>query len=240
MPPLSSTTSSQQQQQQSRRQAPRKDVNPGDHRSQGKHQNSIHVGLTMVPESPYERAATDTSNHGWGPSNNVEMPLYDAQVYAVTSLPEAPIIDGSALSGKSTIEPLSSYGSTKDDLPMIECMPETTPKDLPSIPEICTAEEEEEEALEFDELDPAFALFADDPCKTIESVSTVQPDLDPEDRIFGDVALEKAFGRLELVVADDVSLDGEVGAATLEKFERIRSRMELLGARVDAVTAHLL
>ncbi|KAL9130570.1 MAG: hypothetical protein Q9217_001283 [Psora testacea] len=233
MPDLSHTASTQQQQQSmNQQQASRKDVDPNTHEARRQTQNNMNVGLAMIPESPYEHDVAESTTQSWIPSAAMETGLYDAQVYAVTSLPEEPVIDGPLLSGKSTIEPLSSFG-TKDEAPVIERMPEAAPKDLPTLTDSQSIEDDG-----FDESDPALELYADRPTTSI-SASTAQSKVDAEDHLFGDIALEKAFGRLELTVSDDILGNGEVSGAILEKFLRISSRMETLGARVEAATAHL-
>ena len=202
---------------------PQKDVNPT------QYQNNMHVGLAMIPEDPYELSAAESTNHNWAIGN---VTGFDQQVYAVTSIPDEPIIDTDSLRGKSTIEPLSSFGSTKDEVPEIESIPKLLTENPPTASEPTVAEED----IDFDESDPAFALYSDQPF-TMKPTVSVQPEVDPEDRIFGDIVLEKAFGRLELVVFGHGIEDGEqLDAATIEKFDRIRLRMEDLGANIDAVT----
>ena len=227
MPSVDQNTNTQQHHHQNQQSAPiRKDVNPV------QQPTNMHVGLAMIPESPYEFTLTDSTNNGWAPSNSAG---FDQQVYAVTSIPEEPVIDTDSLRGKSIIEPLSAYGSEKEEVPQIEHMPEAVSKDLPTVPEPTIAVQD----FDLDDLDPVLALYTDLP-STSTPRSAVQPDGDPEDHIFGDLALEKAFERVELVIIDDSREDDNaLGAATLEKFERIRSRMEGLGARVEAATARM-
>ena len=244
LPDASHTTASKQQKEQQQQQhfnrlnqqqaPPRKDVNSNELQSQGQHQNSMRVGLAMIPEHPFEHAAATSTKHGWAASNTVENDLYDAQVYMVTSLPEEPILDVPSISGKAVIEPLSSFGSMKDEVPEIERMPEVVPKDLPTVTELYFAEDD----AEYDDSDPSFALYANPRAASIP-ISRPNSETVPEDRIFGDVALEKAFGRLELIVSNDTAQNGHVHTATMAKFSRIKSKLDDLGARVEAATAHL-
>ncbi|KAL9101445.1 MAG: hypothetical protein Q9163_003295 [Psora crenata] len=244
VPELSRTTSLEQQQQQQQQQQKqsstrsqptiRKDTDATVYnQGRGQYQNSVRVGLTRIPESPYENTGTEAGIPGWGPNESVGNMPYDAQVYALTSLPLEPVIDGSLFSGKSTIEPLSSFGS-KDDGPTIERMPPgapTAPLDMLPPPGV-------EEDGEYDDSDPAFALYADRPVAS-EGRLAWAAEVDGEDGIFGDIAPEKAFGRLELVVPEDSVAAGGVRMAAWEKFQRIESRMASLGAGVEAATAHI-
>ena len=224
----------QKRQPQNNQEAPRKDINPSQYQPHGQSQNSVHVGLAIIPESSYEHAAAESTNHGWAPSNTIDNGLYDTQVYAVTSLPEEPVIDVPLFSGKLTIEPFSSLGTMKDDTPIIESLPEAARKDTPMKSKTHHTECE----LDSDYSEPFFALYADQPPSSTPTPAACSGS-DLENRIFGEIALEKAFNRIDIIISDDTTQNGEVGAATLEKFERIKSRMQSLGARVEAVTAHL-
>ena len=223
IPSVSQQDVPEQQHQDQLQVPPQKDVNPT------QYQNNLHVGLAMIPENPYELSTAESTNHNWSAGNNIG---FDQQVYAVTSIPDEPIIDTDSLRGKSTIEPFSSFGSTKDQVPQFEALLQ-----LPTMePSSISATDIAEEDMDFDESDPAFALYSDQPSEPMPT-AVIQPEVDPEDRIFGDVGLKKAFNRLELVITShDAEAEQGPGVATIEKFERIRLRMEHLGARVDAVT----
>lgn len=240
------TTMNQQPQQQEHQQrnfttqpAPRKDANPHQVPSQP-HSNNMHVGMTMIPESPFEYAPNQSINNGWTDNSNNGLGLYDAQVYAVTALPEAPAfeeIDFGRIHGKSS-NYVGSYSSIDDDAKnepaTIESMPAVVSKDLP------THQESSFEDVDFDESDPAFALFAGQPSPSLSSPQQTCASVAPEERIFGEIALEKALERIELVVsADDESEVGEVSAATMDRFERLCSRLDASGARISAVTGDL-
>ena len=221
LPSVNQHTNAQQLHQNQQSAPTRKDINPA------QQSTNMHIGLAMIPESPYEFTATESTNNDWAPSNTVG---FDQQVYAVTSIPEEPVIDTDSLSGKSIIEPLSSFGSDKDEAPQVEYLPEVSPMGQP----IATEPPASEHDIDFDNIDPVLALYTDRPSASTARVA-IQRELDPEDRIFGHVALEKAFERLELVIIDEnADNEQELGTATIEKFERIRSRMDSLGARVEA------
>ena len=159
--------------------------------------------------------------------------LYDAQVYAVTEVPQGPAVDSmdfAMLHGKASnfVGSYSSYGS-KDEPSEIEPMP--TPVEKVTTPEVTECRPEE---VDIDVSDPAFALFIDQPC-----ASSTPAAVEPEDRIFGEIELEKAFGRLELVIAEDPNECQEISSATIERFERLCSRLDAASSRVAAITSHL-
>jgi len=206
--------------------APRKDVNPNQSRqTQGQSQNNLQIGLALIPESPFEFSASESANHSWTTANNMDTSLYDAQVYAVSSLPEPPVLgsfNSSFLSGKTSESYCSATSKTE---PTFERIPAAIPKGLPTLPALPSDD------VEFDESDPSLILFADQP----SSCSKIR---EPADRIFGEIELEKAFSRVELILSND-SGNGEVGVATLARFKRLSARMEDEGRRIEAVTEHL-
>ena len=223
MPSLNQNTGNQHQ--PSQQSAPRKDVNIS------QHQNNVQAGLAMIPESPYEFDNGESTSNGWASSTNLG---FDQQVYAVTAIPEEPVVDVDSLRGKSIIEPLSSYGSTKEDLPEIETIPESLTKiQLPEPMEMPVIDED----IHFDESDPALVLYGDQSCIT-STVPAIDGLVDAEDRIFGDIALEKALGRIEITILDNNQYRGEPSAAVVERFERKLLRMNEIGVRIDAAIGH--
>lgn len=216
--------------------APRKDVNP--HQSTPQplpSQNSnTHVGMTTIPEeNSFQYNATESANNGWTDRNMDFGGLYDAQVYAVTEVPRGPAVDSMSfamLHGKRS-NFVGSYSSdaSKDEPAEIEPMP--VPIEKVEMPELIGSRPQE---VDIDVSDPAFALFINQPC-TSSKPSAVKP----EDCIFGEIELEKAFGRLELVIAEDPNESQEISSATIEKFERLCTRLDAASIRVAAITSHL-
>ncbi|CAF9918773.1 hypothetical protein IMSHALPRED_004410 [Imshaugia aleurites] len=216
--------------------APRKDVNPNQAtpRPAPSQTANTHVGMTVIPEeNRFQYNATESANNGWTDSNMDFGGLYDAQVYAVTELPQGPAVDSMSfamLHGKRS-NFVGSYSSdeSKDE-----------PAEMPSMPVLADKVEAHEvierrpQDVDIDASDPAFALFIDRPC-----TSSPPAPMKPEDRIFGDIELEKAFGRLELVVAEDPDDCQEISSATIERFERLCSRLDAASTRVAAITSHL-
>ena len=216
---------------------PRKDVNPNQYNSQqapNQQQNDMHVGLTMIPEeSSFDYTTLGTVNGGY--NENLDFGgLYDAQVYAVTSLPQGPAVDSiefSMLHGKSSnfVGFYPESDDMKDEPATIERMPTVAKIEMPEPIDTPSSEDD------IDISDPAFALFNDQPST---DSSLPQSNVAPEHRIFGEIELEKAFGRVEIVLEEEHGENGneEVGSATLERFERLCSRLEASSARVAAVT----
>ncbi|KAG8528926.1 uncharacterized protein KY384_006615 [Bacidia gigantensis] len=236
MPSLSQSISQRESQQRPQSQPGQqmpKDANPNSHQH-----SSMHVGLAMIPEEPYE--STNPPSNAWGPRTTGG---YDQQVYAVTSLPEEPLISTSALSGKSIIEPLSTFGSAKDELPEIEAIPGNKLVQFTSAPQSNVTHEgaaevpEDDGTPDIDESDPVLSLYADHPTPSAP-LPIPQEDLAPEDRIFGNLPLEKGFSRLELLVGEEESEEVR-NTVTMIRFARLRAVMTTLGARVDALTGHL-
>jgi hypothetical protein len=212
-----------------------KDVNPNQvtsRHSQGSQQNNMHVGLTMIPEeSSFDYNAAVAINTGY--NNNVDFGgLYDAQVYAITSVPEGPavdLIDFTMLHGKKT-NSINSYSNTddsKDVIATLDCMPIANKAEWPELLDVPSEEDD------IDVSDPVFALFVDRPST---SLSCSAFSAAPKGCIFGEIELEKAFGRVELIVEEDVNERTGVSSATIERFERLCSRLDASSASITAIT----
>lgn len=215
---------------------PRKDVNPNQssQRSQSSQNSNNYVGMTMIPEeNTFQYNATESANNRWTANNMDFGGLYDAQVYAVTEVPQGPAVDSMSfamLHGK-TSNFVGSYSSDdyKEEPAEIEPLPVVAEK--VEVPETI---ERRPHDVDLDASDPSFALFIDQPC-----TSSKPAIVEPEDRIFGEIELEKAFRRLELVIAEDPNESQEISSATIERFERLCSRLDASSTRVAAITSHL-
>lgn len=216
--------------------APRKDANPTQtttHSSASQNVNT-HVGMTMIPEEhTFQYNAAESTNNGWTDSNMDLRGLYDAQVYAVTEVPRGPAVDSMSfamLHGKTSnfVGSYSGYGS-KDEPAEIEPLPVLGQKVM--APEVI---EHRPQEVDIDVSDPAFALFVEQPGTPMKPAA-----VGPEDCIFGEIELEKAFGRLELVIAEDPTEYQEVSSAAIERFERLCSRLDAASSRVAAITSFL-
>ncbi len=202
--------------------APRKDVNVHqDVLQEGQLENDagVQIEMTLMPDPPPIYVRGDLMNlNNWGD--------IDLRVYAVTDLPEGPAPDHDnfgMLSGKPSngVVPHPA-GDSKAEVPVVECMP------APHTVEPVLDPENVNDHIDFDETDPAFALFADAPS------NSANPAISPSE-MFGTIELEKVFSRLELVVGD-VGSDGsmEISESTKEKFERLCSTLEDSSTRISA------
>ena len=195
------------------------------------------IGMAMIPEEPsYDsNAGTPTGyNYNHGAMNTG---LYDAQVYSLTSLPEPdldlPTFDSSILSQKSHSD-TPFHSDSKDAPTSIEWMPSTTTKEMPTPIE----PHENVDAVEIDESDPVYALYADHPATPAAAAVA------SGERIFGAIPVEKALERLEMVAFVPCGCDVEaeesvIDAATLERFQRLCGSIESSFVRVAGVTGHL-
>lgn len=202
--------------------APRKDLHVHqDVLQEGQLENDagVQIEMTLMPDPPPIYVRGDLMNlNNWGD--------IDLRVYTVTDLPEGPALDHDnfgTLSGK----PSNGFvphpaGDSKAEVPVVECMP------APHTIEPLLDAENVNDHIDFDETDPAFALFADAPS------NSTNPAISPSE-MFGTIELEKVFSRLELVVGD-VGSDGsmEISESTKEKFDRLCSSLEDSSTRISA------
>ncbi|KAL8786263.1 MAG: hypothetical protein Q9195_008287 [Heterodermia aff. obscurata] len=210
----------------------KKDVNPNSavtQTSQSQQFDTPYIGMTMIPEHPVDLNTYESNTDSW--ANNMDFSLYDQQVFAVTSLPEGPAIDQltpvlKSDKPSSSILPLPTSEPAKNDAPVIAKMPSAEVTE-PSIEPVALNED-----VEFDESDPAFALFSDCPASTKSSTDEV------EEPIFGNIQLEKAFGRVELIVENESINTSETDSATLETFQRLCSSLDELSERISLVVPH--
>lgn len=204
-----------------------KDVNPtrvASQQEQNQQEDQPFVGLTMVPEHTMDLNAFDNDANAWN-----GMGSYDLQVYSVTSLPESPFIEGfdlGSLSGKPFGASTAPYN---EEVKKVDC-----PSKVESMPEAVkpqAMQEQTDTAIitePFDESDPEFALFADS--QSAFDVSTTKAD----GSLFGEIGLEKAFGRVELILEDERDTDA-VGPAAIERFQRACATLEALSQSISNV-----
>jgi ribonuclease Z len=198
----------------------RKDVNPYQVIQQSglPTQRPQQIGFALMPDIDFSNLDL---NGGW--NSSIDMTYNNAQVFAVTEVPQGPAVDTEILCGKASnfVPSLPTPDDSKDQVPIVERKP--------------AAEKAEETAVasctdvELDESDPAFALFVDSPAP-----KEFTPE--PFEDMFGGVPLDKVFSRLELVVYDE-SADPDTVA--MERFERICSSIDDAFQRISNLTAHL-
>ena len=215
--------------------SPPKDVNPhqaAQHYGQDRQQNAPLVGMAMIPEVPINLGLTEHTNNTW--SDNADFSLYEAQVYSVTSLPPGPVLDQldtGIISGKSSNvvgpyptydeEHIESSDGAKDQPSLIERIP------APSTPVQCDVKYLPVDDVDYDESDPSYALYAEYITSPAQITNRMQ--------IFGDVRLEKVFGRYEVVIGEEMVDDAETAAASATKFDYLCSTMDVISARIAAV-----
>ena len=141
------------------------------------------------------------------------------QVYAVTEIPEGPLLDATVLSGKSACLP-TFFSEEKEMAPVIEVAP-VLQKEEPKYTI--------DSSIPFDESDPVFALYSDD----VPTPST------PAYEFFGSISFDKATETYNLVTADTTeSEDGIVSASTMARFETLCSSLESLSSRLDSLISN--
>ena len=220
----------------------KKDANPNSYRSRSMHNST--VGMAMIPEEPSYESNTGTPTGYNYTHTGMANGLYDAQVYAVTSLPEPdfPTFDPSTLSQKSYVDSSSFHAEPKDAPPAMPWLPTAVFHASP----IALEPYDDVDCADIDESDPVFALYADQPATVSPAADKVAP---LEEQLFGAIPMEKAPERIEMVTLtlDEVSgeeaeiMEGEreVDAATLERFYRLCASIEGDVARIESVMGRI-
>ncbi|KAL3448673.1 hypothetical protein BJX65DRAFT_58404 [Aspergillus insuetus] len=173
-------------------------------------QQSSQMGMMMVPSQGIDVTAMNMNNGGW--NTGIDMSFGNPSVFAVFEVPEPPVFDTEALTGKSSSgvslpETSIKEGSQLEFLPYVDGQ---MPADAG------------DSNVEIDESDPVLALFADQPKQSVQPV--------PCESSTGDIVLAKPS--LELIVDG-----GSSGAAT--RFDYLCHSMEAAFQRVSMMTAHL-
>lgn len=207
-PPQASPVAVDQRQVDSRQ--VRKDINPyqAQQQMQQQQQQQQHIGMTLVPEHAMDFSMLDLNADG-GFS-------YQPQVFSVLSLPEGPIVDAAALSGKSSNFVGGHFNSEDEklEMPIIERMPVAVEVAVPATAVVIDDE--------FD-ADPAFILFTDTPGAT-------QPnDLTDITEYF---TLGKP-SKYTLVVDNQQTTDD---AVVMAKIQRLCVGLDAAAARLSALT----
>ncbi|KAL8965012.1 MAG: hypothetical protein Q9197_006713, partial [Variospora fuerteventurae] len=203
-----------------------KDVNP--HQPSAYLQidrSNAQVGMALIPDTYSSDSAT-----AW--TDSMDSGLYDAQVYAVTSMPEGPVFDHfdtGLLSGKdlSSLSPFARLDA-KQDAPVIDFPPAPcgNAKTLLQI-----TDDSEPIDAEIDGLAPAFSLYNNEITHSRKSV--------PGEKISpSSVLTEKALECIELTAVDESIEDKQVSVAAMKRFWRFCATMEGLSRQVASVTSH--
>lgn len=107
----------QARQERTKSQPKRKDVNPHEAGRQLQTQQQQRVGMVLMPETAIDMSLFETPT--WAPAVTTN----DFQVFSVTSLPQGPVLDLEAMSGKVANGPKKSVEASKL-LPIIPEIPE--------------------------------------------------------------------------------------------------------------------
>lgn len=183
--------------------------------------------MTTIPEHTIDLTAYNANPNPW--ASNMDLGLFDAQVFSVTSIPDGPAMDElqlANLSGKSpnTFDFRAPITDSKIEAPSIERMPCT------GSDEVCTERIIAPDSEEFDDSDPVFILYSDCPAPTRNT------EMQSEQPIFGHIGLEKAFGRVELILEGEDAGSSDVSATAMERFKMLCSELDELSEKVTAVT----
>ena len=213
---------------QQTRPTPNKDANPNQQNLQFQQTND-HIGMALIPESNMNFSVLNSTGNVW--AGNMAFGFNNAQVFSVMEVPQGPAVDSidiGLLSGKSS-NSVGTFSSDepKNEVPVIERMPVSHEK--ASVTERRQESQDDDDDVEFDESDPAFALFADSPPPAQSKNNDY--------KVFGEIELEKALARFELVV--DGGSEDHPDAATMARFERLCSSMDEAFMRISSVTSHL-
>ncbi|KAL4970299.1 uncharacterized protein BDV14DRAFT_162935 [Aspergillus stella-maris] len=117
-------------------------------------QQHSQMGIMMVPSQGIDVATMNMNNGGW--NTGIDVNFGNASVFAVLDVPQPPLADLEALSGK----PLRSSESISKDIPF-----------LAERSEQLTAVDAGDQGVVVDESDPVLALFADQPKQSASQTS---------------------------------------------------------------------
>jgi len=196
----------------------RKDVNPNRVQQDYQNHSSAQIGMALIPEPVMDFSMLDSANTGnWSTGIDMSFP----QVFAVTEVPTGPTVDTSILSGKASI--FVDLRSASDES-----------KEAPAMLRLTEQEEHEpsfavsDPEVEFDESNPAFALFVE-ASAPLETEAT-----ESSESLFGGIEPEKVFERFELVVDD-----GTADVAVSAELDRLSSSIAGAFQRIANLTSHL-
>ncbi|CEN62555.1 hypothetical protein ASPCAL09188 [Aspergillus calidoustus] len=175
-------------------------------------QQSSQMGMMMVPSQGIDVAAMNMNNGGW--NTGIDLSFGNPSVFAVFEVPEPPVLDTEALTGKS-----STFSEV--NLPEVSIKERSQLESLPSV-DGQTPADAGDLNVEIDESDPVLALFADQPK---QSVTAVPCESSPTD-------IEMGKPTLELIV------DGASSSAA-SRLDYLCHSMEAAFQRVTMMTAHL-
>jgi len=199
-------------------------------------ENTTHVGMTMIPETPL-----DMSMLNLGPSNwavpNMGFGYHQPRVFAVLEVPEGPAapLELGSLSGKdeSSLPTLSPGEESKVDYPTLEQPDEVADVATPSVDEDA-ANIDTVELSPIDKDDPAFALYVDSPVHFTPSECTKSEGRKPT---VAEIVPGKSSNYFELLVCDESSAADS--QKQTEQLEKMCAKLDVLCERIGVFTSHL-
>ena len=217
---------------------------------------TTHVGMTLMPDAPLDTSVLDIAGNDAWAFGALANPIWGnnrPQVFSVHDLPQGPAVDrmeSTALLSEKPLDPigaLASFDHAKDELaPLPPTMP-TMPTMPTSVDEVSTSTSNEAPivrescSVDFDESDPAFALFAgSDVAERVATPSHLADAADLAQVVGPRVGSKKEQSELTLTVP--VTTDGDENgatAATMDRFHRLCSAAEVHYQRITRVTSHL-
>lgn len=206
-----------------------KDVNPYQ-ASQKPHsqQSNAQVGMAMMPNNQIDFSTLDINNSPWD-TRILPWQTNQPQVFSVLDLPAGPAVDTAVLSGKVSNSVGSCFPSEecKEECPTLNAMPsnqEEAEENLSSHKQITD--------LDFDESDPAFALYADSPSSSVSAAT------EPCNQMLEKLDTEKVTSGLVILSAVESSTD-EISLSTMERLEQMCRSMDVVSDRIGNMTSHL-
>ncbi len=206
-----------------------KDVNPYQ-ASQKLHsqQSNAQVGMAIMPNNQIDFSTLDINNSPWD-TRILPWQTTQPQVFSVLDLPAGPAVDTAVLSGKGSNSVGSCFPSEeyKEGCPTLNAMPSNqkeVEENLSSPKQITN--------IDFDESDPAFALYADSPSPSVSAATK------PCNQLLEKLDTEKiSFGMVILSTVE--SSTDETSPSLMERLEQMCRSMDVASDRIGNLTSHL-
>ena len=191
-------------------------------KSPNQHHVNAQVGMTFVPEPQLNYRSFGNQADSWVDENDTS--LYDAQIFAVTSIPEGPSMNElniSALSGKPSKESMyfPAPSRQKSQFPEIERMP-TSWADGAKISDSFDYHSNDSASLD---------LYSSDSCTSTGSSK--------ERTESSQTTNEKPSNFIKLYTRSSSISEACMDAATMEKYEQLCSVLDQLGESIDLATS---
>jgi len=202
-------------------------------------ENTTHVGMTMIPETPLDMSMLNLGPNNWAVPN-MGFGFQQPRVFAVLEVPEGPAapLELCSLSGKddeSSFPTLSPVEESKVDYPTLEQPAAEIEVTAPSV-DADAAKAVTAKLSPIDEDDPAFALYVDSPF-SLQS-SPVEP-TQPETRksTLENITPGKSSSYFELLLSDESNEEDCQGQ--MEQLERMCAKLDMLCERIGVFISHL-